>query len=816
MKIIRTPGYVGSASQFRIGPKTGAELVRKSQEYLTTGNASKLVGPNAEAIVSDIRSNGFFFAVPTEVVDAAQSLGGTGAGTYLEYYASSGKGIYVPLEVVNNTWHQIQSQAAPPPNKIEYKLDSNASGGTVQEIELHNTHHGMWLLPGVVYKFIVEPDTGRFIPIDLPMQPVVAAKIYSQDIAFGSSGSAQVYVDGIPLRIPNANGPLKIITVHHNWVKFGEELQDGADVFVQWFPERGSYTEGQWVVVGGPQTTTSDIAVVEIVESPGIADCALVNRSPQCIYPGKIAGNNPAAANQCGDTPWSLTDDCLIVDITGCQPATQLKKGDRYLGKRIGIIAMGEEEKPLYAIRGDKSTSGVAVIEIATESQGFDDCQTVQTNDGCVYDAILSSNNLGNQCETPWVDGTPIWAINVAACNQPANVKKADRFVAVSMGDLTIGQVTKPLYAFRHVDGGDQTKIVTVLPYASQPLACQTIDPAAPACILNGRISTALAFGDPDEFGNECKVQNWTNEDEIWVINLATCGSKVQIPFAERFIGQYVMDYEHEGTTKPLYAIYYRPSSAGSSAIVAVSVIGPEDCHPITPNNSCVYPGTLIFNGDDEPDICQTDNFTEGSDVWIVDVNSCNNAGAIPNGERFVGHRMGMHTHGEVTLPLYGVRYVETGIACVGAEVWLNTASAIGVTDNPGFDVADLAGATGLSYVGGNLVNTSGGTRKYIVNLSFRMLPLVECEYAGGIIGLGDGAGGARIASDYQAAGFVSSSGQYCNGNPMLPVPAPSQHGSIAGVISVTNNGVISGVHQAQNGNVAVQYYMSCTLTRLS
>lgn len=801
MKIIKTPGYVGSASQFRVGPKMGEELVRKAQEYVTTGNASKLIGPNMEAIVADIKSNGFFFAVPTEVIDAAQPLGG-GGGTYFQSYASSGKGVHVSLKVVNNTWHQIQSGAFPPSNTVEYLMDTNTF--TQTEIELWNTHKGMWLWEGVAYKFTIDPESGRFIPIDLPMQPVVAAKIYSQDIAFNSSGSAKVYVDGTELRIPDSTGPLKIITVHHNWVKFGEELQDGADVFVQWFPERGTFTEGQWVVVGGPQTTTSDIAVVEIVESPGIADCALVNRSPQCIYPGKIAGNNPAAANQCGDTPWSLTDDCLIVDITGCQPATQLKKGDRYLGKRIGIIAMGEEEKPLYAIRGDKSTSGVAVIEIATESQGFDDCQTVQTNDGCVYDAILSSNNLGNQCETPWVDGTPIWAINVAACNQPANVKKADRFVAVSMGDLTIGEVTKPLYAFRHVDGGDQTKIVTVLPYASQPLACQTIDPAAPACILNGRISTALAFGDPDEFGNECNVQNWTNEDEIWIINLATCGSKVQIPFGERFIGQYVMDYEHEGTTKPLYAIYYRPSSAGSSAIVAVSVIGPEDCHPITPNNSCVYPGTLIFNGEDEPDICQTDNFIEGSDVWIVDVNNCNNAGTIPNGERFVGHRLGMHTHGGTTLPLYGVRYNYPFPATVAVFHELSPAGAV-----TAYEVFDLGsegshGQTGLSMIGTQLVNSSGGTRRYMVNLAFNVAHDAACATCE--IGL-QNFGMHKVT--YQ----LSDNG--CGG-----LRSQSLHGALCGVIEVQSGAAVQCFHNIVNHSGVltpfIVVWVSGTLTRLS
>lgn len=802
MKIIKTPGYVGSASQFRVGPKMGEELVRKAQEYVTTGNASKLIGPNMEAIVADIKSNGFFFAVPTEVIDAAQPLGG-GGGTYFEYYASSGKGVHVSLEVVNNTWHQIQSGAFPPSNTVEYLMDTNTS--TQTEIELWNTHKGMWLWEGVAYKFTIDPESGRFIPIDLPMQPVVTAKIYSQDIAFNSSGLAKVYVDGTELRIPDSTGPLKIITVHHNWVKFGEELQDDADVFVQWFPERGSYTEGQWVVVGGPQTTTSDIAVVEIVESPGIADCALVNRSPQCIYPGKIAGNNPAAANQCGDTPWSLDQDCLIVDITGCQPATQLKKGDRYLGKRIGIIAMGEEEKPLYAIRGDKSTSGVAVIEIATESQGFDECQTVQTNDGCVYDAILSSNNLGNQCETPWVDGTPIWAINVAACNQPANVKKADRFVAVSMGDLTIGEVTKPLYAFRHVDGGDQTKIVTVLPYASQPLACQTIDPAAPACILNGRISTALAFGDPDEFGNECNVQNWTNEDEIWIINLATCGSKVQIPFGERFIGQYVMDYEHEGTTKPLYAIYYRPSSAGSSAIVAVSVIGPEDCHPITPNNSCVYPGTLIFNGDDEPDICQTDNFIEGSDVWIVDVNNCNNAGNIPNGERFVGHRLGMHTHGGTTLPLYGVRYNQPFPAVAAVFYELLPVAQAGPVDIMDLGATSQVGATGLSMIGTQLINTSGGPRQYMVALSFHVThdnACASCEF-----GLNNG-GISPINYELSDSGCVGGT------------RSQSLHGAMCGIITVANGDVVEAYHHllSHSGVLTppIDFRVTGTLTRLS
>jgi hypothetical protein len=813
VKIIKTPGYVGSASQFRVGPKMGGELVRKAQEYLSTGNGSKLIGPNMEAIVSDIQSNGFFFAVPMQGIDAAvqdQSSGGAG---YYKYYASSGNGVHVSLNVTNNTWHQIQSGANPPPNTVEYVMDTNTSGG-LTEIELWNTHKGMWLWPGVAYKFTLDPESGRFIPIDLPMQPVITAKIYSQDIAFGSSGTAQVYFNGVPFGI---NGDLKFITVHHDWVKFGEELQDGADVFVQWFPERGASTTGQWVVVGGPQTTTSDIAVVEIVESPGIADCALVNRSQQCVYQGKIAGNNPAAANQCGDTPWSLTDDCLIVDITGCQPATQLKKGDRYLGKRIGIIAMGEEEMPLYAIRGDKSTTSVAVIEIATESQGFDDCQTVQTNDGCVYDAILSSNNLGNQCETPWVDGTPVWAINVAACNQPANVKKADRFVAVSMGDLTIGEVTKPLYAFRHVDGGDQTKIVTVLPYASQPLACQTIDPAAPDCILNGRISSALAFGDPDEFGNECNVQNWTNEDEIWIVNLATCGDKVQIPFGERFIGQYIMDYEHQEATKPLYAIYYRPSSAGSSAIVAVNVIGPESCHPITPNNSCVYPGSLIFNGDDEPDVCQTDNFVEGADIWIVDVASCNDPGSIPNGERFVGHRLGYHTHAGETLPLYGIKHVPANIGVANAYFESETMISSTIDTQDFFFSGSGTGVSprsGLSIVGGALFNSSGVQLRYQVHAQFVIFPLSECETAGGAIGLGGLPGGAYISTTYQHAGWPLDADQHCVDS-QWPITAPNFVGCISGVITVPANAVVSGWHFRANGDAIMTYYMRGTLTRL-
>lgn len=799
MKIIRTPGYVGSASQFRVGPKTGAELVRKSQEYLTTGNASKLIGPNAEAIVADIKNNGFFFATPTEVIDSAQLRP---YGTSYEYFPTAGKGVYVPLEVVNNTWHQIQSQPSPPPNKIEYKLDSNVSGGTVQEIELHNTHHGMWLWPGVVYKFIVEPDTGKFIPIDMPLQPVVTARILADEIAFGSNGMAEVFGDGT---IVSINGIQKGVEVQHDWVKFGDKLEKGMDVFIQWFPERGSYTEGKWVVVGGPQVTTSDMAVVEITESPGIQDCGLVSRSQQCLYMGKIAGNNTASPSQCNDTPWSLTDDCFIVDITGCQPVTQLKKGDRYLGKRIGIIVVGEQEMPLYAIRGDKTTTSVAVIEIATESQGFDDCQTVQTNDGCVYDAILSSNNLGDQCETPWVDGSQVWAINVAGCSQPANVKKADRFVGVNMGDLTIGEVTRPLYAFRHVDGSDQTKIVTVLPYNSQPLACQTIDPAAPGCILNGRISTALAFGDPDEFGNECNVQNWTNEDEIWIINLATCGSKVQIPFGERFIGQYVMDYEHEGTTKPLYAIYYRPSSAGSSAIVAVSVIGPEDCHPITPNNSCVYPGTLVFNSTDEPDTCQTDNFSEGSEIWIVDVNNCNPAGSIPNGERFVGHRLGVHTHGGTTLPLYGVRYDYSLPAVV--QVLYEDPSIANPDLEIQFDLGaiELFGPTGFSYVGGQLINTSGGRRTYAVHLSFVTTHYGECASCE-----------IKMLHTGDASARYELLGDACQTN-------PSRHynGSVCGVISLADNDVVRMRHTfIPNGFPipvsGVQLRVTGTLTRIS
>lgn len=810
MAIIKGRGYLGSANQFGVGPAMGQELIRKAQEHLSTGNGSKLIGPNMEAIVADIQNNGFFFAVPTQVIDEAVQDQSSGEAGYFKYYASSGKGVHVSLGVVNNTWHQIQSAPNPPANTIEYVMDKNTVGG-LPEIDLWNTHNGMWLWPNVAYKFTLDPESGRFIPIDLPMQPVITARIYQQDIDFGGYGTAQVYFNDVPFGS-------KFITIYHTWVKFGEDLKAGSDVFVQWFPERGAYTAGQWVVVGANAATETDVIIAEITASPGVDDCGSVSRSPVCLYPARRVANNPAAATQCDDTPWTgIEEEIYLVDITGCDPVTTLKKGDRYLAKRLGIITLGGQDRELYAIRGDKSSTSVKVIEIDYDEQGTENCQTVQTNDGCVYGAIISNNSLGDQCSGQWSAGDLVWAINVAACNQPSSVKRGDRFVGLGLGSLTVGGETRQLYAFRHVDGGDQTKIVTVLPYASQPLACQTIDPAAPDCILNGRISSALAFGAPDEFGNECNVQNWTNEDEIWIVNLATCGDKVQIPFGERFIGQYIMDYEYQEATKPLYAIYYRPSSAGSSAIVAVNVIGPESCHPITPNNSCVYPGSLIFNGDDEPDVCQTDNFVEGADIWIVDVASCNDPGSIPNGERFVGHRLGYHTHSGETLPLYGVKYVPPNIGVSGGYFASSVRASIGMfADDFPFEQIGVNGNSGLSIVGGVFVNTSGSQLQFQVHANFVISPLGECQDAGGVIGIGDQLGSAWIATEYSHVGDVAGSGVYCNGSISLPKLATNKIGCIAGIIILPAGSSMSGYQMRAFGSSEINYYLRGTLTRMA
>jgi len=809
MAIIKGRGYLGSANQFGVGPAMGQELIRKAQEHLSTGNGSKLIGPNMEAIVADIQNNGFFFAVPTQVIDEAVQDQSSGEAGYYKYYASSGKGVHVSLGVVNNTWHQIQSAPNPPANTIEYVMDKNTVGG-LPEIDLWNTHNGMWLWPNVAYKFTLDPESGRFIPIDLPMQPVITARIYQQDIAFGEYGTAQVYLNGVPFG-------LKFITVYHTWVKFGEDLKAGSDVFVQWFPERGAYTAGQWVVVGANAATETDVIIAEITASPGVDNCGSVSRSPVCLYPARRVANNPAAATQCDDTPWTgIEEEIYLVDITGCDPVTTLKKGDRYLAKRLGIITLGGQERELYAIRGDKSSTSVKVIEIDYDEEGTENCQTVQTNDGCVYGAIISNNSLGDQCSGQWSAGDLVWAINVAACNQPSSVKRGDRFVGLGLGSLTVGGETRQLYAFRHVDGGDQTKIVTVLPYASQPLACQTIDPAAPDCILNGRISSALAFGDPDEFGNECNVQNWTNEDEIWIVNLATCGDKVQIPFGERFIGQYIMDYEYQETTKPLYAIYYRPSSAGSSAIVAVNVIGPESCHPITPNNSCVYPGNLIFNGDDEPDVCQTDNFVEGADIWIVDVASCNDPGSIPNGERFVGHRLGYHTHAGETLPLYGIKHVPANIGVSGAYFDTGFFAAPGqfVDVLPGFETIELFGASGLSIDASFIRNTSGTAIRYAVNaeiffdLGGAVPGVAECLFASGQVGLGNGSG-STVFTDYRFNDHLDTS--LCGGwgDPVL---WSHRHACLCSIIQLQPNELVSGFMNGSGGSVRIRG----TLTRLA
>jgi hypothetical protein len=276
------------------------------------------------------------------------------------------------------------------------------------------------------------------------------------------------------------------------------------------------------------------------------------------------------------------------------------------------------------------------------------------------------------------------------------------------------------------------------------------------------------------------------------------------------------MDYEHQEATKPLYAIYYRPSSAGSSAIVAVNVIGPESCHPITPNNSCVYPGNLIFNGDDEPDVCQTDNFVEGADIWIVDVASCNDPGSIPNGERFVGHRLGYHTHAGETLPLYGIKHVPANIGVSGAYFDTGFFASPGqfVDVLPGFETIELFGASGLSIDASFIRNTSGTAIRYAVNaeiffdLGSAVVGVTECLFASGQVGLGNGSG-STVFTDYRFNDHLDTN--LCGGwgDPIL---WSHRHACLCSIIQLQPNELVSGFMNGSGGSVRIRG----TLTRLA
>lgn len=625
------------------------------------------------------------------------------------------------------------------------------------------------------------------------------------------SGLAKFWVNdalGTPIVHDVLQDPDNTTTVY-NWLT--ETSLESGEVYLFWLDVTTGY-----YMVDQMAEAQSDMIVAEVTESPGVSECSPVGRNLQCLYPAKKVLNNPAAS-QCGDTPWTDAEEILLMDITGCEPSTTLKKGDRYLAKRLGVTSFNGQDRELYAIRGDKSSTSVKVIEIDYDEQGAENCTAVQTNEGCVYRAIISNNSLGDQCSGQWSAGELVWAINVASCSQPASVKKGDRFVGLGLGSLAVAGETRPLYAFRHVDGADQTRIVTVLPYTSQPLPCQTIDPQAPECILRGSISTAFALDNADAMESGCSMQNWTNQDDIWIVNLAACGGKARVPFGERFIGQYVSDFLHDGETKPLYAIYYREAQQSSAIVqVQLDVVGP--CESVSPNSSCVYPGVLLSNAAEDQDQCQRESFTDEAPIWIVDVANCPYAGEIPNNERFVGHRLGYHTHAGETLPLYGIKYVPANVGVAGAYFESETMISSTIDTQDFFFSGSGTGVSprsGLSIVGGALFNSSGVQLRYQVHAQFVIYPLGECETAGGAIGLGGlPGGGAYISTTYQHAGWPLNPDQYC-ADSEWPITAPNFVGCISGVITVPANAIVSGWHFRANGDAIMTYYMRGTLTRL-
>lgn len=139
----------------------------------------------------------------------------------------------------------------------------------------------------------------------------------------------------------------------------GARIPQNTVILAYWWSNRWwtSYSTG----------AENEMALVRVDESPGISDCANVNVTFNGGWQGKVVGMNLAEAL---DSNAAYIDgaDCWIVCVDHCPPATQLKKGERYIGRKVGQYTFSGQTRDLYQVES-RSVGESSVDELILTNQ---------------------------------------------------------------------------------------------------------------------------------------------------------------------------------------------------------------------------------------------------------------------------------------------------------------------------------------------------------------------------------------------------------------------------------------------------------------
>lgn len=110
----------------------------------------------------------------------------------------------------------------------------------------------------------------------------------------------------------------------------------------------------------GSETET---ALVRVDASGGVGDCELTGPDSNGVYAGKIVLVN-LGASLANAGSWTDGDDVWIVPVNHCPPATQLKKGERYVARKVGLYTSVGVTRELYQVEYSSSTSSLSSTSI--------------------------------------------------------------------------------------------------------------------------------------------------------------------------------------------------------------------------------------------------------------------------------------------------------------------------------------------------------------------------------------------------------------------------------------------------------------------
>ena len=318
----------------------------------------------------------------------------------------------------------------------------------------------------------------------------------------------------------------------------------------------------------GSETET---ALVRVDASGGVGDCELTGPDSNGVYAGKIVLVN-LGASLADAGSWTDGADVWIVPVNHCPPATQLKKGERYVARKVGLYTSGAVTRDLYQVEyvSATSTTTVGLVEIGGVSSGASATpNTPKLYTGKLITVDLTQGEFDYEdTDNPYTSGADVWILDAAFWERRTFATGGERFLAHKIGTFTYQNSTRDLYVISNRAPtarvaeliGDSGAVGTITTY---PKALEFTPPngTIDRCTLANHMITGASG--PFRFGGYARAQ---------VSGVGTSGFYFTVALYRRAAGTsdpFVYAAAHD-----LCQIYYEGSETKDHSMAISTVIG--------------------------------------------------------------------------------------------------------------------------------------------------------------------------------------------------------------------------------------------------